>query len=94
MISGILYVPVALGFAASAGLAYLFYRDFFAAERHPLEWKLMYAGLAVMAVAMALTGFYDVISARMLLQAGVVLRLLGSALLAVSGYILWDKFRL
>lgn len=89
-----LYFVSALGLGSSAVLAYLFYRDFFASDSFPREWNLLLAGLTALILSFISGGVYEVGGSAMMESVALLLRVLGSALLLVAGFILWNKFRL
>lgn len=83
---------VMMGMAAA--FAFLFYRDFFASESFPLEWNLLLAGMAGVSISSVLRAADLIVDVGLLEPAAAIVLLLGSALLVVAGFILWDKFRL
>lgn len=83
-----------IGFGTATVLAYLFYRDFFASESPPAEWKILYTGLVSLALSMLFRSLSEPFNARWMPDASSVLLLLGAALLMTSGFTLWYKFRL
>jgi hypothetical protein len=87
-------VVAGLSFAFSALIAFLFYRDFFAADGHPIEWKLLYAGLIAFGAEFALLGVFERTGRQLLVQASAFVGLIGAALLLVGCFILWKRFRL
>ncbi len=89
-----LYGLSAIMLGAAAVFAFLFYRDFFASESFPLEWNLLLAGMAGVSISSALRAGDAVLDVGVLKPATAVVLVLGSALLVVAGFILWDKFRL
>jgi hypothetical protein len=93
-IAAIGFLIAAAGFIGASVVAFMFYDEFFVPEQHPKEWKVLYAGLAVVAVSLLSTGFHSIWNMSILLQIGVLGMLLGACLLAVSSYLLWHKFKL
>lgn len=91
---GMLYFVSAGCFVLSSGLAYFFYRDFFAADKHPIEWVSLYTGLFAFAAGFVVRGlaFMGYLSSFMMVNS--LLMLLGGCLTLFSGYRLWRKFKL
>lgn len=87
-------VVAGLSFALSALIAFLFYRDFFAADGHPIEWKLLYAGLIAFAADFILLAVFERTGRQVLVQASAFAGLIGAAVLLVGCFILWKRFRL
>jgi hypothetical protein len=84
----------AIMMGAAATFAFLFYRDFFASESFPLEWNLLLAGMGGIALSFLFRAGDAVLDVGLLGPGTAIFLLLGSALLVVAGFILWDKFRL
>ncbi|MDY6770484.1 MAG: hypothetical protein SV186_00840 [Candidatus Nanohaloarchaea archaeon] len=91
---GVLYGVVALAWIGAGVLAFVFYRDFFAPDKFPLEWKMLLAGIAGLAISHFLFAAAAVVAMPKLSMAAYVVQVLAGALLLVAGFILWDKFRL
>lgn len=88
-----IYGLLAVFLGAGAVFGHYYYRDFFASDENPAEWMMLYAGLGVSALTMI--GYAVVEGTGLDLQNVLLIgRVLGAALVLVSGFVFWHKFRL